>query len=110
MFTKRSGVSILNACMSFSKCECRSLLLRYSDNVRRPRKDGGRGAGIGFSCGGCGYAPMVVVMIISLEQTFVSKSVPTIGVDFKVKTLTVEGKTVKLQIWYAEHPNAMPWR
>jgi len=33
------------------------------------------------------------------ESTIAEQSTPTIGVDFKIKTLSISGKTVKLQIW-----------
>ncbi|XP_005998275.1 ras-related protein Rab-10-like [Latimeria chalumnae] len=33
------------------------------------------------------------------NSNFDSSFISTIGIDFKVKTLTIDGKTVKLQIW-----------
>jgi len=33
------------------------------------------------------------------DNTFVESFVATIGVDFKIKTMTIDGATVKLQIW-----------
>ena len=33
------------------------------------------------------------------DDTFSGNFMPTIGVDFKIKTIEVDGKTVKLQIW-----------
>ena len=33
------------------------------------------------------------------ENTFPESFLPTIGVDFKIKTFLLEGQTVKLQIW-----------
>ena len=36
-----------------------------------------------------------------VDDTFNHETMTTIGVDFTVKTLVVNGSTVKLQIWYA---------
>mmetsp|Transcript_27256 Transcript_27256/g.82811 ORF Transcript_27256/g.82811 Transcript_27256/m.82811 type:complete len:93 (+) Transcript_27256:44-322(+) len=33
------------------------------------------------------------------EDDFKESVLPTIGIDFKVKTVQIEGKRVKLQIW-----------
>ena len=33
------------------------------------------------------------------DDVFTDNFMPTIGVDFKIKTLTVDGKSAKLQIW-----------
>jgi len=33
------------------------------------------------------------------DNTFSTNYMNTIGVDFRIKTLTVEGKTIKLQVW-----------
>eukprot|EP00004_Rigifila_ramosa_P011494 TRINITY_DN2464_c0_g1_i1.p2 TRINITY_DN2464_c0_g1~~TRINITY_DN2464_c0_g1_i1.p2 ORF type:complete len:151 (+),score=47.50 TRINITY_DN2464_c0_g1_i1:113-565(+) len=33
------------------------------------------------------------------DDTFSESYIPTIGVDFKIRTLELDGKTVKLQIW-----------
>lgn len=33
------------------------------------------------------------------DDVFTEAFMPTIGVDFKIKTIDCEGKTVKLQIW-----------
>jgi Ras-related protein Rab-1A len=33
------------------------------------------------------------------DNEFVSTFMPTIGVDFKIKSINVDGKIIKLQIW-----------
>jgi len=33
------------------------------------------------------------------DDTFADTFISTIGVDFKIKTIAIEGKTIKLQIW-----------
>ena len=46
-------------------------------------------SGVGKSC----------VLVRFADDTFSSSFISTIGVDFKIKTLEIGGKTVKLQIW-----------
>jgi Ras-related protein Rab-1A len=46
-------------------------------------------SGVGKSC----------LLLKFADDTFSDSFIPTIGVDFKVKTLEVDGKSVKLQIW-----------
>ena len=33
------------------------------------------------------------------DDVFTDNFMPTIGVDFKIRTIEVDGKTIKLQIW-----------
>ena len=33
------------------------------------------------------------------DQAFIQNHIPTIGVDFKIRTIVMEGKTIKVQIW-----------
>ena len=33
------------------------------------------------------------------DHAFIQNHIPTIGVDFKIRTLIMEGKTIKVQIW-----------
>ena len=46
-------------------------------------------SGVGKSC----------LLIRFTDDTWSDSYVTTIGVDFKIKTLDVDGKSVKLQIW-----------
>ena len=39
------------------------------------------------------------LMIKYANDTFTSNNVPTIGVDFKIKTIEIDGRRIKLQIW-----------
>ena len=39
------------------------------------------------------------VLIRFTDDTWSDSYVTTIGVDFKIKTLDIDGKSVKLQIW-----------
>lgn len=39
------------------------------------------------------------LMLRCVDNTFTENVIPTIGVDFKVKTLECEGRTVKLKLW-----------
>lgn len=39
------------------------------------------------------------ILVRYADNVFSDQSISTIGVDFKIKTLTLQGKTVKLQIW-----------
>ena len=38
-------------------------------------------------------------MVRFADDVFTDNFMPTIGVDFKIKTVNVDGKTIKLQIW-----------
>ena len=33
------------------------------------------------------------------DDTFIENHIPTIGVDFKIRTIVLEGKTIKVQMW-----------
>ena len=46
-------------------------------------------SGVGKSC----------ILLRYADDDFISSFVTTIGIDFKIKTLNVRGKCVKLQIW-----------
>lgn len=46
-------------------------------------------SGVGKTC----------ILIRFVENTYTSAYISTIGVDFKVRTLEIDGKKVKLQIW-----------
>ena len=39
------------------------------------------------------------LMLQYANDTFTSNNVPTIGVDFKIKTIEIDGRRIKLQIW-----------
>lgn len=38
-----------------------------------------------------------------VDETFQTSFFPTIGVDFKVRTLVIDGYQCKVQIWFVEH-------
>ena len=46
-------------------------------------------SGVGKSC----------LLIRFADDTYTESYISTIGVDFKIRTIELEGKTVKLQIW-----------
>ncbi|PRP76461.1 GTP-binding protein Ypt1 [Planoprotostelium fungivorum] len=46
-------------------------------------------SGVGKSC----------LLLRFADNVYTDSYISTIGVDFKIKTLTIDGKTVKLQIW-----------
>lgn len=48
--------------------------------------------------GDCGVGK-TNILVQFCESTFRPNYVATIGVDFKIKTLTIRGKRIKLQIW-----------
>lgn len=46
-------------------------------------------SGVGKSC----------LLLRFVDDAYTESYISTIGVDFKIRTLTIEGKTVKMQIW-----------
>ena len=54
------------------------LLLRFSDDT---------------------YSGKTNIIYPSLENPFLESYISTIGVDFKIRTIELDGKTIKLQIW-----------
>merc|ERR1711912_135464 len=46
-------------------------------------------SGVGKSC----------LLLRFAEEQFTESYISTIGVDFKIRTIELEGKTIKLQIW-----------
>jgi len=56
----------------------------------------------------------LIFMFCSVVQrfkngTYIEKQGTTIGVDFTMKTLVIDGKRIKLQIWFASfiHKNSL---
>ena len=47
-------------------------------------------SGVGKSC----------LLLRFADQSYTDSYISTIGVDFKIRTIESEGKTIKLQIWY----------
>lgn len=50
-------------------------------------------SGVGKSC----------LLLRFADDTYTESYISTIGVDFKIRTIELEGKTVKLQIWYVRY-------
>jgi len=39
------------------------------------------------------------------DHSYTESYISTIGVDFKIRTIELDGKVIKLQIWYVPLPN-----
>ena len=54
-----------------------------------------------FNVSICWYVLIIFlrISIINLDNMFAESFTPTIGIDFKIKTLRVRDKSVKLQLW-----------
>lgn len=48
---------------------------------------------------GDSYVGKTAMTMRYTDNNFSSSFLPTIGIDFKIKTINLDGKTVKLQIW-----------
>ena len=48
--------------------------------------------------GGCAWGKSWILLKFS-EDIYSESYIPTIGVDFKIKTIDIDDKKVKLQIW-----------
>ncbi len=46
-----------------------------------------------------GAKKFVFLLILIVDNMFAESFTPTIGIDFKIKTVRVRDKTVKLQLW-----------
>jgi hypothetical protein len=73
---------------SLPSCNTRHQLLLIGDS------------GVGKSC----------LLLRFADDTYTESYISTIGVDFKIRTIELEGKTVKLQIVSAISCPALPWR
>jgi GTPase SAR1 family protein len=47
-------------------------------------------SGVGKSC----------LLLRFADDAFTCTSIGTLGIDFKIKTIELDGKRIKLQIWY----------
>ena len=61
-------------------------------------------SGVGKSCLLVRYAVSIIIQLINnfvipQENSFNENFFNTIGVDFKIKTIQMDGQNIKLQIW-----------
>ena len=47
----------------------------------------------------CVQVPLIVIFFRFADDTYTESYISTIGVDFKIRTIELDGKTIKLQIW-----------
>ncbi|KAF8754238.1 GTP-binding protein ypt1 [Rhizoctonia solani] len=58
-----------------------------------------RQTGLSITDNGLFLSNRVVCSCVFADDTYTESYISTIGVDFKIRTIELEGKTVKLQIW-----------